>query len=330
MSRVHDALRRAEHNAPKTPNVPQENPAVKRAETLRTSGHEPEQGRRAAIMDAPAAVLDPSVEDAMPGSERRMFRTLAPQAQQDGVALEALSVELLSRVREIQFQPAPESYLIDWSIPQAVPSEEFRSLRTRLNHLQASQRLSTLVISSPSPAEGKTFTSVNLALAQSHLAEKRVLLADFDLRRPRIHSLLQIDREPGLSDYLSGTAPLSAVLRKIADTNLYVMPAGSPVKNPLELLNRKQVRALFDELPDVFHWTIIDTPPLLFSADANLLATLTDGTLLVVKIGATTFDNVIRAMQSLCENNVLGIVANGARASELYSKYTYYYSKSEA
>ena len=67
----------------------------------------------------------------------------------------------------------------------------------------------------------------------------------------------------------------------------------------------------------------------LFSADANLLATLADGTILVVKIGSTTFDNVTRAIQSLCENNVLGIVANGARASELYSKYTYYYSKAE-
>jgi Mrp family chromosome partitioning ATPase len=75
---------------------------------------------------------------------------------------------------------------------------------------------------------------------------------------------------------------------------------------------------------------ILDTPPLLFSADANLLATLTDGTLIVVRIGSTTYDNVIRAMQTLCENNVLGIVANGARAGELYSKYTYYYTKSDA
>jgi Mrp family chromosome partitioning ATPase len=107
------------------------------------------------------------------------------------------------------------------------------------------------------------------------------------------------------------------------------MPAGSPIKNPLELLNTRQAKALFDDLPKMFNWSIFDTPPLLFSADANLLATLADGTLLVVKIGSTTFDNVSRAMQSLCENNVLGIVANGARASELYSKYTYYYSKSE-
>jgi receptor protein-tyrosine kinase len=105
------------------------------------------------------------------------------------------------------------------------------------------------------------------------------------------------------------------------------MPAGSPVKNPLELLNTRHAKALFDDVPGLFTWAIFDTPPLLFSADANLLSTLADGTVLVVKIGATTFDNVTRAMQSLCENNVLGIVANGARASELYSKYTYYYSK---
>jgi receptor protein-tyrosine kinase len=170
---------------------------------------------------------------------------------------------------------------------------------------------------------------VNLALAESHLTENRVLLGDFDLRRPLIHNLFQIDRAPGLTDYLMGEVPLSGALRKVSGMNLYVLPAGSPVKNPLELLNTRQAKILFEELPKVFTWSIFDTPPLLFSADANLLSTLADGTILVVKIGSTTFDNVTRAMQSLCENNVLGIVANGARASELYSKYTYYYSKSE-
>ena len=168
-----------------------------------------------------------------------------------------------------------------------------------------------------------------LALAESHLTENRVLLGDFDLRRPLIHNLFQIDRAPGLTDYLMGQVPLSGALRRVTGMNLYVLPAGSPVKNPLELLNTRQAKTLFEEVPKVFTWAIFDTPPLLFSADANLLSTLADGTILVVKIGSTTFDNVTRAMQSLCENNVLGIVANGARASELYSKYTYYYSKAE-
>jgi protein-tyrosine kinase len=105
------------------------------------------------------------------------------------------------------------------------------------------------------------------------------------------------------------------------------MPAGSQVKNPLEILNLRHVKHTLDGLRKIFNWIILDTPPLLFSADANLLSTMTDGTLIVVRIGSTTYDNVIRAMQTLCENNVVGIVANGARAGELYSKYTYYYSK---
>ena len=102
--------------------------------------------------------------------------------------------------------------------------------------------------------------------------------------------------------------------------------AGEAVINPLELLNLREVKQLLDRLPTLFHWIILDRPPLLFAADANLLSTLCHGTLLVVRIGHTTVDSVTRAMQSLCNNNVLGIVVNGARRGELYSKYTYYHS----
>lgn len=236
---------------------------------------------------------------------------------------------MLNEVHVVAFSPAPESHLLDLNNTHETPAEEFRTLRTRLNHLQTLQPLHTIVVTSPSPAEGKTFSAVNLALAQSHLAEAPCLLGDFDLRRPIVHNLFQIDRAPGLSDFLTGQCTFAQALRKIDSMNLYLLPAGSPVKNPLELLNMRQSRLLFEELPRIFNWAVFDTPPLLFSADANLLSTIADGTILVVKIGSTTFDNVTRAMQSLCENNVLGIVANGARASELYSKYTYYYSKAE-
>jgi receptor protein-tyrosine kinase len=232
-------------------------------------------------------------------------------------------------VEVVKFEPAPESHLLDLNNSHETPAEEFRTLRTRLNHLQTLQPLHTAIVTSPSPAEGKTFTAVNLALAEAQLTESSVLLGDFDLRRPIVHNLFQIKRAPGISDYLMGQCTFAQALRKVEGMNLYLLPAGSAVRNPLELLNMRQVKALFEELPRTFNWSIFDTPPLLFSADANLLATLADGAILVVKIGSTTFDNVTRAMQSLCENNVLGIVANGARASELYSKYTYYYSKTE-
>ncbi len=115
-------------------------------------------------------------------------------------------------------------------------------------------------------------------------------------------------------------------MRRLADTNLYVMTAGETVQNPLELLNLKECKALIQGLRSHFDWVILDSPPLLFAADGNLLATMCDGTILVVRIGTTTFDSVTRALQSLCENNVLGVVVNGARRGELYSKYTYYHN----
>src|SRR5262249_29162806 len=92
------------------------------------------------------------------------------------------------------------------------------------------------------------------------------------------------------------------------------------------LLNLREVKLLLDRLPAVFQWIVIDSPPLLFAADANLLATMCHGTLLLVRIGHTTIDSVTRTMQSLCNNNVLGIIVNAARRGELYSKYTYYHS----
>jgi receptor protein-tyrosine kinase len=298
MSRVHDALRRAEQGLP-----------------------EPDQ----ALPEGQP--LAPAVSEIMPvnggGSQSNGRLVVQPAIRLN------LSPVMLAEVPVVPFQPAPESHLLDLNNSHETPAEEFRTLRTRMNHLQTVQPLHTIVVSSPSPAEGKTFTAVNLALAESHLAESSILLGDFDLRRPIMHNLFQVDRSPGLSDFLTGQCTFPQALRKIEGMNLYLLPAGSPVKNPLELLNTRQCKALFEELPRFFHWAIFDTPPLLFSADANLLATLADGTILVVKIGSTTFDNITRAIQSLCENNVLGIVANGARASELYSKYTYYYSKSE-
>ncbi|MBK9168717.1 MAG: CpsD/CapB family tyrosine-protein kinase [Bryobacterales bacterium] len=236
---------------------------------------------------------------------------------------------MLDGVEEVPFTPAPESHLIDLHRPMETPSEEFRSLRTRLNHMQTLQPLHTVIVTSPSPAEGKSFTTMNLALAQSHLADNLVFCTDFDLRRPTLHNLLQLDRGPGLSDVLMGETSLKSAIRRVAGTNLYFLSAGAPVKNPLELLNLREVKAMFEELPSIFNWVFCDSPPLLFSADANLLSSYADGTLLVVRIGSTTIDTVTRAVQSLDENNLLGVVANGARAGELYSKYTYYYSRKE-
>jgi receptor protein-tyrosine kinase len=302
MSRIHDALRRAEKFL-ENGDSPRESPEPHSLIT-------PEQGG-AAAQSAPYEIPVPQPH----GLSR---------VEAKGPEIEWRT--LLSRCRSVAFRPAPDAHMFDARRPQEAPSEEFRVLRTRLNHMQSSEDLRSIVVSSASPAEGKTFVAVNLALAQSQL-ETPVLLIDLDLRRPTVHELFRIDRVPGFSDFLLGEKPLDECIRHIEGTNLYVLPAGTLARNPLELLNMRQVKILLDNLRRIFGWIIMDTPPLLFSADANLLATMTDGTVLVVRIGSTTYDNIVRAMQSLCENNVLGIVANGARAGELYSKYTYYYSR---
>ncbi len=233
---------------------------------------------------------------------------------------------LLDNIAEIAWNPSEEGHLIDASKPHQAPSEEFRSLRTRLNHLQGIQPLHTLIVTSASPAEGKSFSAANLAVVQSHLHQNRTLLCDFDFRRPTLHNLFRIERGPGLTDYLQGKASLQEIIKHVSGTNLYVVPAGSAVINPLELLNLNEVHELLEKLPSIFNWVILDTPPLLFAADANLLATMTDATLLVVRLGQSTIDAVTRAIQGMSHNNVIGVVANGASRTELYSKYTYYQS----
>jgi protein-tyrosine kinase len=279
MSRVHDALRRAEQEVAVSPQSTGDAPVVTTAAT-------------------PA---------------------IAPSSL-------GITTELLKRVRTVPFNPARDSHILDLSRPHEAPAEEFRTLRTRLNHLQTQQPIHTVVLTSASPAEGKSFAAVNLAIAEAQLENNNVLLIDCDFRRPVVHSLFQVDRGPGLTDFLQGKAQLHECIRRLEGSNLYVMPAGEGVVNPLELLNRIEVKLLMDQLPRVFNWVLIDSPPLLFAADGNLLSTLCSATILVVRMGSTTIDSVTRAMQSLCENNVIGIIVNGARRGELYSKYTYYHS----
>src|SRR5579872_3542953 len=105
---------------------------------------------------------------------------------------------LLEQVQEIPFRTATDSLLIDVSRPHEAPMEEFRALRTRLNHMKSLQPIHNLVVTSPSPAEGKSLSATNLALAEAHLAGNVTLLADFDFRRPIVHNLFQTSRSPGI------------------------------------------------------------------------------------------------------------------------------------
>src|SRR5258708_39029321 len=112
---------------------------------------------------------------------------------------------LLDKIKVVAYNPSPDSLLINPTNPHEAPTEEFRTLRTRLNHMQSLQPIHTAVVTSPSPAEGKSFAAINLAMAEAQLAGNLTLLCDFDFRRPIVHNLFQCDRSPGITDYLQGT-----------------------------------------------------------------------------------------------------------------------------
>ncbi|MFL6450549.1 MAG: CpsD/CapB family tyrosine-protein kinase [Bryobacteraceae bacterium] len=308
MSRVHDALRRASQDR----LVPSRQ---SRPDRIPPRVEEPVAAAQPETPNYPAPPPPP------PAPSSSVAVHMGSDVEVSREDMEAL----IHTAQQVPYNPQKDALVVNIMQPREAPAEEFRTLRTRLNHLQSTQPLHTLVVTSASPAEGKSFTAANLAISHAQLAGKRVLLADFDFRRPTVNTTFQLPGQLGLTDYLIGKASLAEILFQIADTNLYILPAGGAVPNPLELLNLAQCRTLIDDLRNHFDWVILDSPPLLFAADGNLLSTMCDGTILVVRIGTTTFDSVTRAMQSLCENNVLGVVVNGARRGELYSKYSYYH-----
>lgn len=312
MSRVHDALRKASQEPPEPRR------SVRQDRTVLRNEPDPRNETPNALPPYDTYPTEPSYQEGRP-PVRQTPNFVAEQPDPDDME------DIIAGARSVEYRPLKDALVVNLLRPREAPAEEFKTLRTRLNHMQSLQPLHTLVVTSASPAEGKSFTATNLAVTQAQLADKRVLLADFDFRRPTIHTLFQMPCCPGITDYLTGKARLSDIMCRVADTNLYILPAGEAVPNPLELLNLKECKSLIGELRNHFDWVILDSPPLLFAADGNLLSTMCDGTALVVRIGTTTFDSVTRALQSLSVNNVLGVVVNGARRGELYSKYTYYH-----
>src|SRR5215472_16730352 len=227
--------------------------------------------------------------------------------------------------------PSSGMELITHKRPQSQIAESFRSLRTSIL-LSGSfkSRPKVLLITSALPKEGKSSTSVNLAIV---LAQKgsRVLLVDGDMRRPTLHRVLGVSREVGLSSLLDGTAAEEKVILPAPDfPNLFVLPAGPSPSNPVELLDSDPLRNLLNRWRDEYDYVIIDSPPTLSLTDAVVVSPETDAVVMVIRSGETTKDAVRRTRDTLLQVNarIIGIVMNAVdlRSPDLY--YYYYYSKS--
>jgi Mrp family chromosome partitioning ATPase len=218
------------------------------------------------------------------------------------------------------------------SQPFSVGTEAFRMLRTSLIWSDGGE-MRTIVVTSAAPGEGKTVTAANLAVAFAHDGF-RVLLIDCDVRRPRLHGLFRLPRSPGLMELLTpndggpnGTQsltfdpesghtmsglPIGEVVRATNIRGLSLLTCGALPTNASNLLSGLRMRALLRELGKTFDLIILDTPPVLATADAGILAGLADGVLLVVRAGKTDRNAAQRAHQQLSQvgARIVGAVLN--------------------
>lgn len=209
-------------------------------------------------------------------------------------------------------------YLVLFHEPAGFRAEQFRGLRNKLQAMNPDGEPKTLVITSAARGDGKTITAINLAMAMAELERHQVVLVDGDMRHPAVERYLNLNPEPGLSDLLTGRAALDRALRPAGFRNLALIGAGTRTANPAEVLGASRVDELFARLKERFRYVVIDTPPVLPSTDASVLAARADGTLLVLRLEHTTRGHAKDALRNLQDlgANVLGTFAVEVRGAD--------------
>ena len=193
--------------------------------------------------------------------------------------------------------------------------EAFHYLYTNIQLLNAEHPITSLTITSTIKGEGKSTVAVYLAKTASAVG-KRVLLVDANMRFPQLHTYLGLSNRKGLSNTLSSDLSLNEAIQRLPDDdNLFVLTAGTLPPDPITLLSSKKMPYLMEQFLALFDLVIYDTPPLMDVADGHLLASQTDGTVLIVKVEKTDRDLVIKALDQLnvADFKVLGVVANGVK-----------------
>ena len=296
MSRIHDALRRAERSG--------------------QTASEP-------VLDILADAL-PATNDAPQTSFPSVEAEVALTGSSPEAAVTTNPDPALAKFREQEWTPNRSQVLfVQGDSSRSAEQEQFRTLRSRLLQIRAQQPLKTLLVTSALPGEGKTFVAANLAVVLARQHGRRVLLVDGDLRRPRLHELLGAPATPGLADYLAASADESAVIQSGPLQNLYFMPSGTTTSNPSELIGTGAMARLISHTKPLFDWVIVDSPPVIPVSDATQMAEACDGVLLVLRAGSTAYDIAQRAKDEFRRTPVVGVVLN--RTGKDHGDGVYYY-----
>jgi capsular exopolysaccharide synthesis family protein len=213
-------------------------------------------------------------------------------------------------------------------IPEAVDSvvvEHYRRLRTKILQQHAVKPFQILMVSSPSPQEGKTVTVLNLGLSFAMLPNFKVLVVDGDLRKGTIGKWLGADNYPGLSNVLESAANLEEVAIKCSNVSMHVVTRGNSKTSPAELLHSPRLNAEFRRMTEHFDLVLVDSPPVTLITDAQLLAGSCDAVLLIARAFKTRRKSLEQASQDLSAFRVIGTVLNGGTSTQLDRAYGGYY-----
>ncbi len=307
MSRIHEALKRAE----------QERAAS--------------QGGR--VDSAPVMDLPASTEPLPAMTEAADAARTAPTAPTPGVSGNGQKIPsfatsftfdtLLARSAQTDWKPDATTMLFFNQEDNALGTEQFRTLRSRLYQLREKISLKKILITSALPQEGKSFVAANLAQVLVRQHGRRVLLIDGDLRVARLHTALGTTSSPGLADYLLGESDEFSIMQRGSMENLFFLPCGRTVAHPAELIANGRLKMLLQRVEPLFDWIIIDSPPAVPVSDASQLANFCDGVLMVVRSNATPYDTAQKARQEFQGKTLVGVVLNGITRGDSYSRYYY-------
>jgi polysaccharide biosynthesis transport protein len=210
--------------------------------------------------------------------------------------------------------------------PKSIAAECCRSIRTNILFMSPDRPLRTMVVTSPSPQEGKTTTAINLGVTMAE-AGGRVLIIDTDMRRPRLHRSFGVPNQTGISTVMVGKATIEEAVKRTDVPNLYVLPCGPIPPNPSELLHTERFATVLAECGRLYDRIILDSPPTSAVTDPAVLGNLSDGVVLVVKAGETTRESAMHARRQLAgaKARLIGVVVNAIDFSNPAYGYDYYY-----
>lgn len=229
-------------------------------------------------------------------------------------------------VGDIAIEPRAAERLVMAQEASPLLVEQFRTLAATLLRAQGERPIKSLIVTSPSPGDGKSHVALNLALTLSDSYHRRVLLIDADLRRPTLHQVFRLTNSKGLHEALQADGDEKVATTRVSE-NLTLLPAGRPQGNPLAGLSSGRMKRIVTDAAAAFDWVIVDSPPVVVLADAHLVSETVDAAIVVVRAGVTRFPDLAAAIDTLGHDRVLGVVLNAIDPAEIRSGgyYSHYY-----